>query len=208
MLCGVPAVQPPARKVSDQLEGWMTQPGEKTLGGLIELFGEKSFAIVFVLLLALPALPLPTGGATHVFEAIAMLLALELIVGRRTIWLPQRLRRRDLSGMAQGKVANTLLKQMRRVERFARPRLSGVLRQRLAGVVFGAIVLALSLTAFLAPPFSGLDTVPALGVVVLSLGVLFEDFVLAAVGAVVGALGVVIVIGLGSLVTRLVRDLF
>jgi hypothetical protein len=43
-----------------------------------------------VLLLGVPALPLPTGGATHVFEIIAVLLALELIVGREEIWLPRR----------------------------------------------------------------------------------------------------------------------
>jgi len=58
------------------------------LGSLIELFQERSFAILFVLLLGVPALPLPTGGATHVFEIIAMLLALELIAGRGEIWLP------------------------------------------------------------------------------------------------------------------------
>ncbi|HKP88771.1 MAG TPA: exopolysaccharide biosynthesis protein [Thermoleophilaceae bacterium] len=194
--------------VGDQLEGWMRADGPKTLGGLIELFGEKSFAIVFVLLLAVPALPLPTGGATHVFEAIAMLLALELIVGRRTIWLPGRLRRRDLKGLAQGRVATTLLKQVRRVERFARPRLGRVVRTRLAGVLFGVIVLVLSVVAFVAPPFSGLDTLPALGIVVLSLGFLFEDAVLAIAGIVVGALGAALVIGLGTLVTRFVRDLF
>ena len=49
---------------------------------LVELFEEKSFAIVFVLLLGVPALPLPTGGATHVFEVIAVLLAAQLIAGR------------------------------------------------------------------------------------------------------------------------------
>jgi hypothetical protein len=194
-------------KVSDQLEGWLRGPGPRTLGSLIELFGEKSFAIVFVLLLAVPALPLPTGGATHVFEAIAMLLALELIVGRRTIWLPQRLRRRDLSGLAQGRFGAALLKRFRWFERFARPRGGRLLRQRLAGVVFGLIVLALSVTAFVAPPFSGLDTLPALGVVVLALGVLFEDALLALAGTAMGALGVVVVVGLGSLVTRWVKDL-
>jgi hypothetical protein len=194
--------------VSDQLEGWLEGDGPKTLGSLIELFGEKSFAIVFVLLLAVPALPLPTGGATHVFEAIAMLLALELIVGRRTIWLPQRLFRRDLSKLAQGRFAASLLKRIRWFERFSRPRLARVVRHRVAGVVFGLLVLGLSLTAFFAPPFSGLDTLPALGVVILGLGVLFEDAAIALAGAVLGALGVVVVIGLGKLVTRLVGDLF
>ena len=80
------------QRVSDQIEGWLRADGPKTLGSLIEVFEEKSFAVIFVLLLGVPALPLPTGGATHVFEVIAMLLSLQLIVGRDMVWLPQRWR--------------------------------------------------------------------------------------------------------------------
>ena len=58
-----------------ELDRWLQSDGDKTLGSLVELFEEKSFAILFVLLLGVPALPLPTGGATHVFEIIAVLLA-------------------------------------------------------------------------------------------------------------------------------------
>jgi hypothetical protein len=195
-------------KVSDELEAWLHGDGPRTLGSLIELFGERSFAIVFVLLLAVPALPLPTGGATHVFEAIAMLLALELIVGRRTIWLPERLRRRDLSGLTQGRFAAALVRRIRWFEGFSRPRLSRVVNHRLAGMVFGLVVLGLSVTAFVAPPFSGLDTLPALGVVVLSLGLLFGDAAIVLAGTAIGALGVWLVIGLGTLVTHWVKQLF
>ncbi|HLB21401.1 MAG TPA: exopolysaccharide biosynthesis protein, partial [Solirubrobacteraceae bacterium] len=97
-------VQTPApAKVSDQLERWLKGDDQKTLGGLIDAFGEGSFALIFVMLMAVPALPLPTGGVTHVFEVIVMLLALELIVGRRTVWLPERWRRLELSGAKQEK---------------------------------------------------------------------------------------------------------
>jgi len=192
----------PGEKVSDQLDRWLRADEPKTLGSLIELFGEKSFAVVFVLLLAVPALPLPTGGATHVFEVIAMLLALELIIGRRQIWLPERWKRRQVAGESGGKLMGRLLRLIRWFERFSRPRLGVVLRQRVSGVVFGALVLALSVTAFAAPPFTGLDTLPALGVVLLSLGILLEDIVVAIAGVVVGALGAVLVIGLGSLVVK------
>ena len=78
-------------RLSDELEEWLTGDGDRTLGALVDAFGEKSFAILFVLLLGVPALPLPTGGATHVFEIIAALIALELIVGRRQVWLPAAL---------------------------------------------------------------------------------------------------------------------
>jgi hypothetical protein len=74
--------------VSAQLARWLSGDGAKTLGGLIELFGQKSFAILFVLLLGVPALPLPTGGATHVFEVIAVVLAFQLVANRSEIWLP------------------------------------------------------------------------------------------------------------------------
>ena len=79
-------------KVSGEIEAWLDGDGDKTLGGLIDMFEEKSFAILFVFLLGVPALPLPTGGATHVFEIVAALLALQLIAGRDRIWLPERWR--------------------------------------------------------------------------------------------------------------------
>src|SRR5205807_2480105 len=70
-----------ADKLSDELERWLSSDGDKTLGGLVELFGKRSFAVLFVVLLGVPALPLPTGGATHVMEVVAMLIALQLIAG-------------------------------------------------------------------------------------------------------------------------------
>jgi hypothetical protein len=184
--------------VSDQLERWLGGEGEKTLGGLIELFEEKSFAIVFVLLLGVPALPLPTGGATHVFEIIAVLLALELIAGRKEIWLPQRWRRLELAGDRQQRFVAALMKTIRRLERLSRPRLRFLFDHRLSNVVFGLLVIAGSTGAFLAPPFTGLDTLPALGVVLLSLGVLLEDFLVVIAALLVGVAGVALEVVLGS----------
>jgi hypothetical protein len=43
--------RPEPEKVSEQLERWLRTRGHKTLGSLIELFEEKGFAILFVLLL-------------------------------------------------------------------------------------------------------------------------------------------------------------
>src|SRR6478752_2836292 len=113
--------RPEPDKVSDQLERWLGTAGDKTLGSLIELFEEKSFALLFVLLLGVPALPLPTGGATHVFEVIAVLLALELIAGRDTIWLPERWRKLELAGPRQQRFLAALLRMIRRLERMSRP---------------------------------------------------------------------------------------
>ena len=185
-----------AGTVSQELESWLRGEGEKTLGGLIDFFGNRAFAIAFVMLMAVPALPLPTGGATHVFEAIVVLLALQLIAGRQRIWLPGRWREREIS--TEGRFLTTLLKVIRWLERFSRPRLSYLFGRRLSNVVFGLLVVGGSVAAFVAPPFSGLDTLPALGVVLVSLGVLMEDILLVAVGVVVGVVGVALEILVGK----------
>jgi hypothetical protein len=196
------------RPLSDELEAWLASDGEKTLGSLIDLFGRRSFAILFVLLLAVPALPLPTGGATHVFEAIAALIALQLIAGRDEIWLPERWCRIQLTGERRERLLARLLRMIRRLERHSRPRATWVFGHRLSNVVFGLLVIAGCAGAFFAPPFSGLDTLPALGVVLASLGVLLEDILIVIAGVIVIATGIALEIFLGSAAVKGVKSLF
>ena len=191
-----------APTVSDELEQWLGSDQPKTLGNITELFGPRSFALAFVLLMALPALPLPTGGATHVLEVVTMLVALQLVVGRRCIWLPARWQRLQLASASRQKLLNALLRRIRWLERFSRPRATSLFDHRATTSAFGLLVFGLTLSAFLAPPFSGLDTLPSLGVVVIGLGVLNRDIVLALAGAVIGAVGVATVLALGNLVVK------
>jgi len=184
--------------LSDQLERWLKGEGQKTLGTLVQTFGDKSFAILLVLLLGVPALPLPTGGVTHVFELIAALIAVELIAGRHEVWLPQRWRALELAGPRQQRFIAGLMRLIRWLERYSRPRMSFLFRQRLTDILFGLLAIAGTAGAFLAPPFSGLDTFPALGVVVLSLGVLLEDALVALVGILLATTGITLELALGA----------
>jgi hypothetical protein len=196
-------------KVSDEIDQWLATEGDKTLGGLIDVFQEKSFALIFILLLGVPALPLPTGGATHVFEIIAILVALQLVAGRDKIWLPQRWCKVDLAtGGARTRFLMRLTKAIRWVERFSQPRLRFLFDHRASNTVFGLLAIGGSLGAFLAPPFTGLDTLPALGAVLLSLGVLLEDFFVVVLGVVVGAAGVFLEIVLGKAAVSGIGKLF
>jgi hypothetical protein len=199
---------PEGQRLSDELERWLGGDEPKTIGSLIDVFEEKSFAVLFVLLLAVPALPLPTGGVTHVFEVIAMLLALELIVGRRKVWLPDRWRAREISPEMRKRFSEGLLPRIRWIERHSRAHLGFLLSHRVSGIVFGVVTLGLIVTAFLAPPFTGLDTLPALGVVLIGLGVLLEDPLLGIAGLLVGAVGVFLVLFLGRAAIDAIRGLF
>jgi hypothetical protein len=194
--------------VSDEVERWLRSDGDKTVGGLIEVFEEKSFALLFVLLLGVPALPLPTGGVTHVFELIAIVLALQLVAGRKTIWLPRRWCRLELAGPKRERFLTGLLRLIRRLEGVSHPRLAFLFEHRASNAVVGLLVTGFSAAAFVAPPFTGLDTLPALGVVVLSLGVLLEDAAVVTAGILVGLGGIALEVALGSAAVRGIESLF
>jgi hypothetical protein len=198
----------PPERVSVQLQRWLDGDGDKTVDGLVSLFGRNSFALLFVILLGVPALPLPTGGVTHVFEVIAVLLALQLVLGRDDIWLPKRWRGLQLAGASQQKFLSGLLKVIRWLERFSRPRARFLFEHRLTDVTFGTLVIIGSVAAFVAPPFSGLDTLPAIGVVLLALAVLLQDALGIVLGLVAMTAGITLELVLGRAAIHGVSSLF
>src|SRR5436190_23846436 len=100
------------------------------------------------------------------------------------------------------------MKAIRWIEHFSRPRLRFVFDHRASNAVFGLLVIAGSIGAFLAPPFTGLDTLPSLGVVLLSLGVLLEDFALVVLALIVGGAGILLEVVLGKAAVRGIANIF
>lgn len=188
---------------SQKLQALLSSDEPKTLRELIDSFSEKSFAILFLLLLAIPALPLPTGGVTHIFEIIALLLALELIAGRQRVWLPERWLEKTLPPSLQNSALPRFIKIIKWIEKYSRPRLAKLLTSRASSRVIGLIFFVFSAFAFLAPPFSGLDTLPSVGVILLSLALIFEDIVIFLAGLVAGGVGIVLVVTLGKVALQL-----
>jgi hypothetical protein len=191
---------------SDELERWLRSDESKTLRALGDVFEEKSFAATILLLMFLPALPVPTGGVTHVFEAITVVLAAQMLIGRRTIWLPDRWARRELGATVTGRAIPFIIRWVRRVERYSRPRGAFLFQQRLMLPVFGLIFMALAVAAALAPPFSGLDTLPAMGAIAVALAIIFEDVLLLVLGFVLGTTGVVLIVTVGAALFHGIRS--
>ncbi len=192
---------------SQQLEQWLRSKQPKTLASVSAAFSEKSFAIIVLVLMFLPALPIPTGGITHIFELVVMLLSLELIAGRRIVWLPRRWRSIKLGKFMQDKTIPIMIKRIKWFERFSRPRLSSLLSHSLFLRFVGLIFLILAAAAFVAPPFAGLDTLPALGAVIIALSLILEDIALFLFGWLVGAVGVGIIVGTGGLTLHFISRL-
>lgn len=193
---------------SKELHRWLKTADDKTLGGLSKLFGEKSFAIIFLLLMALPALPIPTGGITHLTEIICMLVCLQLIIGRKTIWLPERWQKLSADKFLEGKAGSKLIGFITWFERFSRHRWGSLLVRTPAPSLIGLIILLFTVAAFVAPPFSGLDTLPALGVVVISLALILEDSLIVLAGIIIGAGGIVLEVAAGTALYEGITHIF
>ncbi len=193
---------------SKKLALWLSSSSKKTVGSMLDVFDEKSCAFVFLVLMIFPAAPIPTAGLVHVFEAIVILLALQLVIGRRELWLPKRLMAIELDRTTRKKVLPFLLKRVQFFERFSHPRAAHVLQKTWFRMQLGVIVIVFSLAAFFAPPFTNLDTLPSLGVVLIALGIILDDLVVIIAGYIVGAIGVSLAVVLGYSLVAAISSLF
>ena len=193
---------------SDDLDTWLSSDAPKTLEDLGNAFAEKSFAVTILLLMFVPALPLPTGGISHVFEVIAIVIALQMVLGRRTIWLPRKWKQKELGKTITGKGVPFVIRRVRWFEKFSRPRFSGLFNHRSFIRVIGLVIILFTLGALLAPPFSGLDTLPALGVVTICLAIILEDAIVLAAGLVIGTGGIVLIVTIGAAIATFLKDRF
>jgi len=195
------------RPFSVELERWLRSDEPRTFGDMSDVFGERGFAVMIILFMSLPAIPLPTGGVTHVLEAVTILVAAQMALGRRTVWLPRRLRARELGAMLADKALPFIMRRVEWFERHSRPRGAALFGHRWFTRILGLIVVAFAVGSALAPPFSGLDTLPALGAVIVGLAIILEDTLILAAGVAIGTGGVVLIISVGAAVARLVRHL-
>jgi hypothetical protein len=196
------------QRFSDELGEWLQDDPHKTFGEMTDVFGERGFAVGVLLTLSVPALPLPTGGVSHVFEVIAVLVAAQMVLGRTTVWLPRRMHEREMGPALAGKALPFIVRRVRWFEDHTRPRGAALLENRWLLRLLGLVVIVLAVASAVAPPFSGLDTLPALGAVLIALAILLRNVVILASGLVVGAGGVTLIVTLGAAVSRFVRDLF
>lgn len=194
---------------SNELETWLQKNSHKTVGDLADFFGEKSFAILFLLFMFLPALPIPTGGITHfVLLPAVMIVALEMIAGFKTLWLPKKIRKIHIGSGFLHKGIPFMLRHIRRLERVSRRRGVRLFHSQLFRRISGFVVLLLAMAAFIAPPFSGLDTVPSMGAVLIALALIIEDMYLFMVGVLLGVIGIGILGATATAITTFVQFLF
>jgi hypothetical protein len=147
--------------------------------------------MAIALLMLIPALPLPTGGITHVTELIALILGFQLAIGKENVWLPKRLDSYLDKQLGDPKLNQRLQAVINKLHSWA-PDYTRQWGTRWNIALSGIMMELFILAAFLAPPFSGLDTLPSLGALFLAVAILVDNAWIAAAGFLLGIAGIVL----------------
>jgi hypothetical protein len=143
-----------------------------TLADLFDRLGPEGLGLA-LLLLTLPTLiPVP-GPIGMTFGTLIAFVALQVMVGRRVLWLPAILRRRTLPGSVLRGVIARALPGLSYAERWLREGRLAPLAGRRAGIVLAIPLLLLAAAITLPIPLG--NYAPALALIAFSLGFMARD---------------------------------
>jgi hypothetical protein len=144
--------------------------------------------VLFVLTLPV-MLPLPPG-VSMVMALPVLVVAPQIALGKRKLWLPDWLARRTLKHESLAKLLDKILPALEKIEGVVKPRLSA-LTGRIGAALVGLACTLLGIILVLPIPFANL--LPSWSLGALSLGLTRKDgvFIIAGYGLLVAALGVI-----------------
>lgn len=199
-----------APRISEILDG-MAGTRRKTVSvrDVLEAFGDRAFGALMFVFAAPVALPMPPG-ISAILGAPLLFITAQLMVGRRTLWLPRVLSERSMTRADFAALMDKLQPYLAWLERRLRPRLTFLYNPWLDRLI-GLICLVLAIIVFLPIPFGNM--LPALAIAAFGLGVAERDGVLGLFGgaaaaisiAVLAVLSKAIIAGITAFVVTLLR---
>lgn len=178
---------PEQLKLTDIIETLDRQVDGDTISlqDIVDTFNSRGFGPV----VALPGLIalLPTGavpGVPSLCGIFIALIAIQLVMGRKSPWLPRRLRERGIEHDRWHRLIQRVRPWTQRIDHLLKPRLqwlTGRTAQRLLAllmVCLGLVMIPLELLPFAA-------ALPALAIVVMALGLTAGDGLMMLIGLVV-----------------------
>ena len=143
---------------------------------LVEALHERGIAMILLIFAAPMALPLPVPPGINIMLATPLiLLTAQQAIGRRTVWLPQKTMRKEFDSKGFSKLIDGVVPWMKRIE---------ILLRDSASRLFGILGVIMALTVCIPVPLT--NTVPSLGIALMSVGFMMRDGLAVLAGALIG----------------------
>jgi hypothetical protein len=165
-------------------------PARVTLDDILTLAGERVFGFLFVLLALPSALPVPAPGYAVPFGVLLFLLAIQLIVGAKVPWFPERFRRHSIALPQVQGFLKAGLPWLRRIETFSRPRLTSVCTSLPGRITIGFAIALMAISMMIPIPLT--NTLPAIGIFVVGFGLIDDDGAISLAGLVLCVMGAIL----------------
>jgi hypothetical protein len=161
-----------------------TLPAEKVCTfDLLEALHERGFGFLLFIFALPAALPLPGLGVNLIIAAPLVFLTAQQAIGRHSIWIPEKMKYKSISRARFEAMLDSALPFITKIEIFVRPRLGGI-TQGVFGNLIGVAGLIMALSICIPLPLT--NTVPAMGIALMALGVIMRDGLAVLGGALLG----------------------
>ena len=166
-----------------------------SLAQVIALAEEKVFGIVLLLLAFPSALPVPAPGYSTPFGIMIFLIAGQLVLGRKSLWLPASWQRKTIKTEKLQGVLKKGLPWLKKVEAIAHPRLPMVCQSSGGRILMGCTICLMAMSMSI--PIPGTNTLPAISVFLTAFGLQEDDGLISVAGMV---LSVIIAVLMASVI--------
>lgn len=147
-------------------------PEEKTsIGALIDRLDSRAHGVL-LLVLALPMCIPNVPGISTIFGILMLAPALQLVLGSRRLWVPNRVRSWEVESVHLRRTLHTAIPTLKRVEYLIKPRWSRLTRFPVT-IVVGLQTLLMAVILILPIPFANWP--PGMTVAITSLALLQRD---------------------------------
>lgn len=172
-----------------------------TLDWVLTQLHERAFGL-FLLVLALPCCIPFLYGIPQIVALPLMFVSAQILLGRTSPWLPERLGAREVSKAGLQSLADRAKPWLERIEALSRPRLQMLTRPPFDRIVGIALVI---FSASILVPLPATNTVPGFAVVIVSMGFLQRDGILVLLGSLIGTAWIATLIFAGTTLASLMK---
>lgn len=177
---------PQHSSLAETLEATLLTNNEKgpSIGEITDAVGDKGFGLLLMILSLPSALPIPAPGYSIPFGIAMAVIAVQIFIGKDTVWLPERIKRFRLSAKFTVKIVSAGAAFLRRTETIIRPRYRWM-HTPLGHSALAVVIFIMSV--FMMIPIPLTNTAPAIAIFIIGVSMAEKDGLIA-IGAFISAI--------------------
>ena len=160
-----------------------------TLNNIFSQVGNKGFGMILAVMAIPSALPVPAIGYSTLFGILVATISLQMIFGRSTPWLPNRLKEIKLPRKPFGVIVHTTNLFFSRFEYLIKPRMHWI-GSRLGLPLIGLLVFIMACLMIFPIPLT--NTPPAIVIFAVGVGLSENDGILTGLACILGIFALIL----------------